>query len=196
MKSKALYTFMDVDATIQRIKSVCESAKAGGYTTVVLPQWFVQYASELLGDSAAVGTVVGLPGGMTSTYAKYAEAKQAVQNGARVLIIPMNMEYLAQSDFARAQNDLTEAMAPCKEKAKVYALIESGRLSPASLQKAAGACANSGVDCVLLSRVCGGHVAKEELNAMASVKRIGIYGAMPPTVGEEDIHCFTVTAKA
>ena len=76
---------MNPSMKIDDVKAACEDAKRAGVCALCIPQWFVDYAcGQLKGTNIKVATVVGLPQGTTSTFAKYAEVKLAVQAGCQV----------------------------------------------------------------------------------------------------------------
>ncbi len=169
---------------IDEVKAACEAAKAARVHALCIPQWFVDYAvAELAGSGVKVATVVGLPGGGTSPFAKYAEVKQAVVSGAEAILIPVNMQLLAAGDWGAAKNDLADAMTPCREKAAVYAVLEAGALSPDQLGTAAELCSSCGVDAVLLSAVTGGAPTEEQVKAVRS-KGVctGVFGGVTGTL--------------
>ncbi len=196
---KLLYICMRSDSNIQQIKSACEQAKAGRYEAICVPQWFVQYASELLcGSEVKVGTAVGLPGGLTSSGAKYAEVKQAVANGAAVVIIPLNMKLCKSGQFDAVRNDLAEAIVPCKGKAQAMALVEAGELDENQLAAVAALCSSCGAECMLLSGLLGGKVTQAAVRkAVSQGIEVGIYGGVSKAEARETYQqagasCFTV----
>lgn len=171
---------MRPDMSFDAMKSACAEVKTSKARTLCIPQWFVADAAETLkGSGVKVATVVGLPGGTTSSFAKYAEVKQAVTAGAEVIIIPANMQLCQMSEWGAAKNDLAESMTPCKDRAAVYALLEVDALSCDQLGTAAEMCASCGVDAVLLSAVVGGRVSDAQVQAVRQKGVcVGVYGGV------------------
>ncbi len=171
---------MQPSMRLDEVKKACDEVRNGKAKTLCIPQWFVSYAAEQLkGSGVKVATVVGLPGGTTSSFAKYAEVKQAVVAGAEAILIPVNMQLCAVGDWGGAKNDLGESMVPCKDKATVYAVIEVDALSCDQLATAAEMCGSCGVDAVLLSAVVGGRVSDQQVQAVKQKGvRTGVYGGV------------------
>ncbi len=202
-KEKLLYVCMRTNSNIQQIKTACEQARAGQYDVICVPQWFVQYASELLGDSKVkVGTVIGLPGGLTSSPAKYAEVQQAIVNGASTIIIPLNMKLCKSGQYDAAKNDLAEAMVPCKGKAQVMALVEAGELDENQLANVGALCASCGIEYVMLSGILGGRVTEAAVRKIvAQGIQAGIYGDVSQAGARSSYQqagasCFTVVCSS
>lgn len=172
--SDVIYAVMGIHTTLKDVEAACHNAVSKKIKTILLPQWFVSYAHDILGNADVnVATIVGLPGGTTSVFAKYAEAKQAVANGAKLVIIPMNTELLKKGDFEAAKADLSEAMTPMHNKAQVSALIDAA-IPKDALVKAAETAVGCGVQFVLLAN------ATDESVRALRVKNlpVGIYGGM------------------
>ena len=153
-----IYISMNPNANIGDVKKECQTAKDGEYSYICLPQWFVSPAADELDSSKTdVATIIGLPGGTTSSYAKFAEAKQAIANGARLIIIPINMSLCEKGDFAAAKNDLSSALVACKtingckRGAKAAVLIDGADLDENSLKKAVELCSDLDVCSVFIA---------------------------------------------
>lgn len=178
-KEQFVLSRMQPNMRIEEVKKACDDAKNGHVSALCIPQWFVTYAVEQLkGSNVRVATAVGLPGGSTSSFAKYAEVKQAVVSGAEAILIPVNMQLCAMAEWGAAKNDLAESMVPCKGKAAVYALLEVDSLSCDQLGTAAEMCASCGVDAVLLSAVVGGKVSDAQVQAVKQKVCTGVYGGV------------------
>ena len=178
-KGEWILSRMQPDIRIDEIQKACDEVRNCKAKTLCIPQWFVSYAVEKLkGTGVKVATVVGLPGGSTSSFAKYAEVKQAVVSGAEAILIPVNMQLCAMAEWGAAKNDLSESMVPCKGKAAVYAVLEVDALSCDQLSTAAEMCASCGVDMVLLSAVVSGNITDAQVQAVKQKVRTGIYGGV------------------
>lgn len=153
-----IYVSMDPKARIEDMNAACAKAKDGNYEYVCLPQWFVSTASEALkGSETKAATILSLPGGTTSSFAKFAEAKQAIASGAALVIVPVNMQYCEDKDFAAVKNDLASVLVACtttnaqKRGAKTAALIDGAKLSIADIRNAVDACAGTSVTYILIA---------------------------------------------
>jgi len=172
-KSDVVYAQMSAQLKLKDVENACHHAVEKRYKTVLIPQWFVAYARDILGNAdVKIGTVVGLPTGTTSSFAKYAETKQAVVSGAKLVVIPANMEMLKKGEYAQAKGDLSESLIPTKNKAQAYALLDASELSQDKLVPAAEACMASGVQCVLVAGATA-----DSVRALRSKNiPVGIYG--------------------
>lgn len=147
---KKMYVYMEAQATLDELKAACGRAAAS--EAICVPQWFVAPAAqELKGTGVEVATIVGLPGGTTSSFAKYAEAKQAVANGADCVLVPVNQE-LCKTDLPAAKNDFVASAAPVKKHGKrLLALVDAADLTEEQVLGAARACIASGAELTLLA---------------------------------------------
>jgi deoxyribose-phosphate aldolase len=153
-----IYVSMDPKARIEDMNAACAKAKDGNYEYVCLPQWFVYTASEALkGSETKVATILSLPGGTTSSFSKFAEAKQAIANGAALVIVPVNMQHCENKDFAAVKGDLASALVACtttnaqKRGAKTAALIDGAKLSLDDIRNAVSACSGTSVTYIFIA---------------------------------------------
>ena len=155
---------MDPGSTVREIGEACDLAASRGYAAVCVPQWFVNLAAEKLKGSRRVDTIVSLPGGTTSTYAKYAEVYEAIKNGADEITIPVNMELVKDGRISDARNDLATAMisATMGEGVCVKALIEADVAPADALRGAAEMICDCGIKHIVLSFVMSGAKANQQ----------------------------------
>jgi len=171
---------MDPGSKVETIDAACSHAKKQRLDSLLIPQWFVAHTrSQLEGTGVDVATVIGLPGGETSTFAKYAEAKEAVGAGATLIVIPVNMRFCTERESAAAKKDFAETLVAAKGKARGFALIEAGMLQRSMLQETVSMCASCGAEGVLLSYTMGGRANPEDVKAASSSGiSVGIYGSV------------------
>lgn len=171
MNENAIIQFskMDPKVDLAGIREACKTAKDNKLAALDVPQWFVAFAKEeLSGSGVAVSTCVGLPGGETSSFAKYAEVKEAVKNGADEIEVPLNMALIEEGNIDSAKNDLNGSMAPALGKAKIKAVIEAGKVSNELFIEAVKMAAAQDVDMIVVSNVTSGKEACEK--CIAAVK--------------------------
>lgn len=162
MKTK-MYVSMNPKATLVELQAACGKASAEGYDLICVPQWFVAAAAEALRETnVKVTTIVGLPGGTTTEFAKFAEAKQAIVNGAKEFIVPLNMDLCKKGDLAAAKNDLAAALVASKKGADTAALIDAAELTDAQLKAVVATCATTSVGRILVA-----HAADDAIKAAA-----------------------------
>lgn len=160
---------MDPGASVRDIDEACTTAKSKGYAALCVPQWFVNVAAEKLGAGVKVDTIISLPGGATSTYAKYAEVNEAVKNGANEITIPVNMDMVGADRISDARNDLQTAMitAAATQDVCVKALVEMGVVQKQALAEAVKMICDCGIRHIVLSFVMSG--TKADPQAIADV---------------------------
>ena len=152
---KRMYVHMEPQSTLDELKAACKAAAEAKCAAICVPQWFVAPAAqELKGTDVEVMTIVGLPGGTTSSFAKYAEAKQAVANGADEVIVPMNLE-LCVKDPGAAKNDFVASAAPAKKHGRVLTLVDAAALTEEQAVAAAEIGIAGGADLALIANATG-----------------------------------------
>ena len=149
---KKMYVHMAPQSTLDELTAACEQAATAACDALCVPQWFVAPAAAALKEKGvAVATIVGLPGGTTTSSAKYAEAKLAVANGAGIVIVPMNLE-LCKTDAGAAKNDFVASAAPVKKHGKrLWTLIDAACLTAEQAVTAAGLGIAAGAELALLA---------------------------------------------
>lgn len=162
---------------LTEIMQLLEKAKSNN-CGICVPQWFVWNVKENLnGSKIKVATVVGLPNGTNSSFAKYAEIKQAVGFGVNTVLVPVNMDMCKAGDIKGVQKDLAESITASKGKAESYAIIEVGGLDTRTLEDAALACVAVGADGVMLSAITGGTVSAAVVRDLkAKGLKVGVMG--------------------
>ena len=149
---KKMYVHMAPQSTLDGLTAACDQAVRTACEALCVPQWFVApAAAELKGKGVAVATIVGLPGGTTSSFAKYAEAKQAVANGAEIVIVPMN-QALCSTDASAAKNDFVASAAPVKKHGKrLLTLLDAASLTAEQAVDAAKLAIDAGAELALIA---------------------------------------------
>src|SRR5579862_5544014 len=80
------------------VKRFCEEVLEYGFASVYVNPCDVALAKSIIGNKAAVGTVIGFPQGATTTKTKIFEALEAIDNGANELDIVINISRLKDGD--------------------------------------------------------------------------------------------------
>ena len=157
------YTRMDAELPLKEAEAVAGLAKARSYRSVCLPQWLVASIAGISMGDTLLTTIVGLPGGKAMTQAKYAETKIAIQNGASGVVIPVNMELLANGIKEEAKLDLANAAVPAEGTGSlVIALVELGDISEERVFDALSIAESAGADEIRLSWILSGRPADRE----------------------------------
>ena len=104
--------------------------------------------------------VIGFPLGATSANAKFEEAGQAVQDGAKELDVVINYGRLLDHELSYVKDELKDITANAHRcRVLVKAIIETCYLSPDDIRTACRLCEAAGVDFVKTSTGFGPHGA-------------------------------------
>ena len=157
-------TRMEANLTLEEARNAVTLASSRGYRSICLPQWLVAPASEIARGNTLLATIVGLPGGKAMTQAKYAETKIAIQNGVDVLVIPMNMDMIAEGKRDEARLDLMNASIPADgTNSIVIAMVEIGDVPEDRIFDAIAIAESAKADEVRLSCIVSGKAAEPEM---------------------------------
>mgnify|MGYP000325041828 CR=1 FL=1 len=80
------HTLLTQTATWEEIRKICDEAMEFGTASVCIPPSYVKEAKEYMKDRMAVCTVIGFPLGYSVTAAKVCEVREALADGADVLM--------------------------------------------------------------------------------------------------------------
>jgi deoxyribose-phosphate aldolase len=106
------HTVLKPDATKVEVLRLCKEAKANGFTVIFVPPCYVNEAVEAVaGTGIRVGIPIGFPLGGHSTKTKVAEAVEAVERGATVLDMVLNISRLKSADHDYVRTDIAEVVA-------------------------------------------------------------------------------------
>lgn len=105
------HTILRPDATKSEVLRLCEEAKANGFMVIFVPPCYVDEAvAAVAGTGIRVGIPIGFPLGGHSTKIKVAEAVEAVQRGATVLDMVLNISRLKSGDHDYVRTDIAEVV--------------------------------------------------------------------------------------
>jgi len=141
---------LDPFSTSKDVIDACEQVKKFGFATVcVYPTW-VKLAKEHMANSdKGILVTIGFPHGSTTTQAKCAEARQALEDGATEIDMVINIARLFDEDYAYVEQDIASVVACCKEyHVGVKVILETGYLSDAQKVTAAKLALRAGAEYV------------------------------------------------
>jgi len=146
------HTLLKPESTRADIVRLCREAKEYGFAAVcVNPCWVPLAFRELDGSGVAIASVVGFPLGATSTFAKVAEARDAIASGASEIDMVMNIGALKSGDPDTVRKDIEAVVDACRGRALVKVILETGLLTEAEKIEACGICKAAGADFVKTS---------------------------------------------
>src|SRR5699024_5715962 len=94
------HTLLKPESTKEDIEKLCEEAAEFQFKTVcVNPYWVPTAAAVLKGSNVGITTVIGFPLGATSTFAKAAEARDAIAAGATEIDMVINIGAMKSGNY-------------------------------------------------------------------------------------------------
>jgi len=139
------HTLLKAVATPEEIQKLCGEAKRYRFASVcVNPGYVKQSAKELAGSGVKVCTVIGFPLGATTTFAKAAETRDAIANGADEVDMVINVGKLKAGKDACVLEDIKSVRAAsCGKLLKVIIetcyLTDDEKIRACKMAKEAGA---------------------------------------------------------
>ena len=145
------HTVLRPDATKVEVLRLCEEAKDNGFMVIFVPPCYLDEAmAAVAGTGIRVGIPMGFPLGGHSTTIKVAEAVEAVQRGATVLDMVLNISRLKSADHDYVRTDIVEVVkATMGVEHKV--ILETCYLTPQETRTACRLVVEAGADYVKTS---------------------------------------------
>lgn len=162
------HTLLKVDSTEKDIIQLCDEAKQYQFATVcVNPYWVKTAAKELKDSRVGVATVVGFPLGVTTTFTKIAEARDAIASGASEVDMVINIGALKSKDEITVYQDIKQVVQAANRQAVVKVIIETGLLTYEEKKRACMIAKEAGADFVKTSTGFGpGGATVEDVQLM------------------------------
>lgn len=162
------HTVLKPTSTKDDIIQLCDEALQHGFATVcVNPYWVSLAANKLKGSNVGITTVVGFPLGSTTTFAKVAEAKDAIGAGATEIDMVINIGALKSGDHHAVKKDIEAVVQACQDRAIVKVILETGYLTDEEKEIASLMCKTAGADFVKTSTGFGaGGATVEDITLM------------------------------
>lgn len=100
------HTQLKAFATWEDIQRLCEQAIANHTASVCVPPCYVKRIHEKYGEQLTICTVIGFPLGYSTTQAKLAEIRQAVEDGAKELDMVINLTDVKNGDYQAVEDEI------------------------------------------------------------------------------------------
>jgi deoxyribose-phosphate aldolase len=128
----------------------CELARAYDVASVCIKPYAVPIAVEVLaGSTVAVGTTIGFPHGGHVTAIKVAEARRALDDGARELDMVVNVGKVLSREWGYVSDDIRAVVEAAHEAgALVKVIFENSFLQDEHKEALCRVCAEAGADFV------------------------------------------------
>lgn len=140
------HTLLVPTATPDQIDRLCDEAREHGFAAVCVNGGHAaRCARRLKGSDVVVSAVVGFPLGAGAVRAKAAEARIAIEDGARELDMVLNLGVFRSGDLDSSRRDVEAIVAEAEPRGvAVKVILETGFLTPAEIPEAARLCVAAG----------------------------------------------------
>lgn len=134
------HTNLNNKATLKDIESLCNEAIKYDFAAVCVYPYYVTLAKELLKDTnIEVCTVVGFPSGESTREVKVYEAIDAIELGADMIDMVMNISALKNKDYEYVKDEIEEVRDAIDGKV-LKVIIETNLLTDKEIIKATEIC--------------------------------------------------------
>lgn len=114
--SKVDHTLLAQDASWEQIRRLCDDGMKYETASVCIPASYVAQAKEYVGSKLAICTVIGFPNGYSTTAAKCAETRDAVENGADEIDMVINIGWVKDKKYDAVLREIKEIKKACAGK--------------------------------------------------------------------------------
>lgn len=102
------HTLLKPFAAWEDIQQLCEEAVAYGAASVCVPPCFVKKIHDAYGSALTICTVIGFPLGYSTTAAKLAETRQAIEDGAAEIDMVVNIAEIKSGNYAAVAEEIRQ----------------------------------------------------------------------------------------
>lgn len=162
------HTNLSNKATLKDIESLCNEAITYDFAAVVVYPYYVRLAKELLKDTnIEVCTVVGFPSGESTREVKVFEAINAIELGADMIDMVMNISALKNKDYEYVKEEIEEVRDAIDGKV-LKVIIETNLLTDKEIIKATEICNECFVNYI---KTCTGFTGGVELDSVDIINK-------------------------
>lgn len=141
------HTLLKATATEAEIKRLCEEALLYKTASVCIPASYIGYARTNF-PGLNICTVIGFPLGYSTTAAKLAETRFAVEDGANEIDMVVNLGWVKDGKFAEVTREIAEIGKAC---GLLKVIIETCCLTEAEKIALCGCVTDGGADYIKTS---------------------------------------------
>ena len=161
--SKVDHTQLKAFATWEDIMKICEEALAYHTASVCVPPAYIRRIHESYGERINICTVVGFPLGYSTTPAKVAEIRQALEDGCNEIDMVINIADVKNGDYAKVEEEIRTLKKACDGHI-LKVIIETCYLNREEKIAMCKAVTNAGADYIKTSTGFGtGGATKEDI---------------------------------
>lgn len=110
------HTLLSPTATQQQIKQICDDAVRFQTASVCIPPSYISFAEEYLDGRVPICTVIGFPNGYNTSAVKCAEAREALQQGAKEIDMVINLGHLKDGRYDVILDEIKSLKSVCEDK--------------------------------------------------------------------------------
>lgn len=111
--AKVDHTLLDVTATWDDIKNLCDDAMKYQTASVCIPSAYVREAANYVEGKLAICTVIGFPNGYNTQAVKVFEATDAITNGASEIDMVINVGFLKSGRYEEVCDEIRAIKNAC-----------------------------------------------------------------------------------
>lgn len=144
------HTLLNVDASWQDIKLICEDALIYDVASICIPPCFVKQAADYVDGKVKICTVIGFPNGYNTQATKVSEAKEALDHGATEIDMVINLGDLKAKNYNKILDEIKALKAVLGSKV-LKVIIETCLLTDQEKIKMCELVTESGADFIKTS---------------------------------------------
>ncbi len=200
------HSLLKPELTEKEIIEGCKLADEYGVASVCVRPADVLLASKILAESKVlVSTVIGFPHGASTTNIKFAEAIEAIEQGAGELDMVLNIGKLRSGDYKYVKHEIEQVTRYAHSKnTKIKVIFENCYLNESEKIKACELCNHINVDWVKTSTGFGTGGAEESdiqlmrmhCNAGIQIKAAGGIRTLERLLIMKELGCTRIGATA
>ena len=162
------HTNLKNTATLKDIEYLCNEAIKYEFEAVCVYPYYVRLAKELLKDTnIEVCTVIGFPSGMSTREVKVYEAIDAVEKGADMIDMVINVSAIKNKDYDYVKEEIEEIRDAIDGKI-LKVIIETNLLTDKEIIKATEICNSCFVNYI---KTCTGFTGEVEIDSVNLINK-------------------------
>ena len=159
--AKVDHTLLSQGATWEEIRAICDDGIKYGCASACIPASYVKQASDYVAGKLPICTVIGFPNGYSTTAAKCAETRDAVENGAEEIDMVINIGWVKDGLYDQVLDEIRQVKAACSGKL-LKVIIETCLLTDEEKKEMCRVVSESGAEYIKTSTGFGGGGATRE----------------------------------
>ena len=157
------HTLLATTATWEQVRAVCDEGREFATASVCIPPRYVKRASDYMGNSLKICTVVGFPNGYATPEVKVFETEDAIRNGADEIDMVIDLGLAKAGDWEGVLQEIKAVKASCKGRI-LKVIVEACLLSQEEKVAACRVVSMSGADFIKTSTgFAGGGATVEDV---------------------------------